>query len=195
MTPKPSVLPEWALDDVQDGITGQYNVVEPPTEKKLVGWNYQEKPNRQYWNWFQRQCSLWIAYLNDNLDFDADTVVPTWTGLTNQPTTNYFYYSKIGDRINFSCHIIWAGNADVTDLIMTNLPYTAKNSVGLLQAVHVSRGAGPTNAGDGVISALIDAGTTNMRIWKEDPATGLGTNLVASSIGQLIISGSYFIEE
>ncbi len=194
MTPKPSVLPEWAMDDVQNGISGQYNVVEPPTEKKLVGWNYLEKPNRQYWNWFQRQVSLWIAYFNDNLDFDSDTLVPVWTGLTTQPSTNSFYYSKEGDRVYFSCHIIWAGNADVTPLTMTNLPYPAKNQVGLIQSVHVSRGSGPTNADGTVISALIDGNTTNMRIWAENPATGLGTDLVASVVGQLIISGFYFIE-
>ena len=192
--PKPTVLPEWALDDVQNGINGQWNVIEPPTEKKLTGWVYKEKPNRQYWNWFQRQTSLWIAYFNDNLDFDSDTLVPVWLGLTNQPTTNYFYYSKEGDRVYFTCHITWAGNVDITPLIMTNLPFVSKNQVGLLQSIHVTRGSGPTNAGDGVISALIDSNSQNLRIWKEDIATGLGSDLVASTIGQLIISGFYFIE-
>lgn len=192
--PKPTVLPDWALDDVIDPISGQYNVVEPPTEKKLVGWNYLEKPNRQYWNWFQRQVSLWIAYFNENLDFDADTIVPVWTGLTNQPSVNYFYYSKEGDRVYFSCHITWSGNAVATPLTMTNLPFTVKNQLGLLQSAHVSRGSGPTNADGSVISVLFDAGTTNMRVWAEDPATGLGTDLIASAIGQLIITGFYFIE-
>lgn len=193
MQPRPTVLPEWALDDVQDGISGQFNVVEPPLEKKLVGWDYQEKPNRQYWNWFQRQTSLWITYFAENLDFDADDIIPVWSGLTNQPTTNTFYFSKEGDRIYFQCNIIWSGNAVATPLTMTNLPYTAKNAG--LQSIHVSRGSGPTNPDGTIISALIDANSTQMRIWSEDPATGLGTELIASAIGQLVISGFYFIEQ
>ncbi len=195
MTPKPTVLPEWAMDDIQDDVSGQYNVVEPPTEKKLSGWNFLEKPDRQYWNWFQRQTSLWIAYFNDNLDFDADTIVPVWSGLTVQPATNYFYYSKEGDRCYFTCHINWAGNFVVTPLVMTNLPFTAKNSAGLIQSVHVSRGAGPDIMPDGtILSALIYANSNSLNIWAENASTGAGTAAVASEIGQLIISGFYFIE-
>ena len=194
MIPMPSELPEWATLDIQDPISGQYNVVTPPAEVKLEGWRLGEKPNRQWWNWFNRTVYDWINYFNANLDFSADTIVPTWTGLTTQPSTNYFYYKKIGDMVYFTCHIIWTGNADVTPLVMTNLPFLAKNAVGLIQSVHVSRGSGPTNADGTVISALINGNTSSLRIWAEDPATGLGTDLIASAIGQLIISGFYFIE-
>lgn len=194
-TPRPSVLPEWALVTQYDGINGEPSVVNPPMEKKIVGWVRGEKPNRQYWNWFQQRVSEWIAYFDDNLDFDADFLVPVWTGLTNQPVENTFYYSRNGDKVFFSCHITWAGNAEATPLIMTNLPFVAKNPPQLLQSVHVSRGSGPTNAGGGIISALISGGSTDLRIWEESQSTGLGTGLIASEIGQLIISGFYFIED
>ena len=36
MMPEPTVLPEWAMQDILDDVSGQYNVVEPPLEKKLV---------------------------------------------------------------------------------------------------------------------------------------------------------------
>ena len=198
--PKPTVLPEWAMDDIPNGVDGQYNVVEPPTEKKLTGWNFIEKPNRQYWNWFQRQCSLWIAYFNENLDFTVDTLIPVWEGLTNQPNPNHFYYSKQGDKVFFNCNMTWGTNSNFTDaLVMTNLPYTAKNISGFPQSVHVSRGAGPTMEGltyadAKILSAFVDPGTTRMRIRYEKPSDGLGGDVIASVSGQLVISGFYFIE-
>lgn len=198
--PKPAVLPEWAVNNIPDPVSGQLNVVEPPLEKKLTGYLLGEKPNRQYMNWLFRTTNDWIAYFNDNLDFDSDTIVPVWTGLTNQPSVNYFYYSKEGDRVYFSCHIIWAGNVDVNPLVMTNLPFLGKNSPGLIQSVHVSRGVGPTNANpayaDGkILSAFIYGNQTTLNVWGEKPADGIGSELVASNIGQLIISGFYFIEQ
>jgi len=198
--PKPALLPEWATGDKQDPVSGQFNVVEPPPEKKISGYLLGEKPNRQYLNWLFRTTNDWIAYFDSNLDFDSDTIVPVWTGLTNQPVINYFYYSKEGDRCYFSCHITWAGNVNPNPLVMTNLPFAGKNSAGFIQSVHVSRGAGPTNA-DGayangkIISALIYANQTTLNLWGEKPADGLGSELVASAIGQLIISGFYFIEQ
>jgi hypothetical protein len=62
---RPTVLPEWASLDVLDPTSGQYNVVEPPTEVKENGWALGEKPNRQWWNWFQRHCYLWLQWLNE----------------------------------------------------------------------------------------------------------------------------------
>lgn len=193
--PEP-VLPQWASQDVIDPLSGQYNVVEPPLEVKQEGWRLGEKPNRQWWNWFNRQTYECLAYLFDNLDFDADTIVPVWTGLTNQPTVNYFYYSKEGDRVYFTCHIIWAGNADSTNpLAMTNLPYAGKNAVGMLQMVPVLRGTGPTAPNNTLLGALVGAGGSTLQIYQNDLATGTGQNLVAKgNTGQLIITGFYFTD-
>jgi len=64
MVSKPSVYPQWASNDVQDPISQQFNVVEPPLEKKTDGWFLGEKPNRQWWNWFQRTVYDWILWLD-----------------------------------------------------------------------------------------------------------------------------------
>lgn len=64
MVSKPTILPQWATDDVQDPISQQYNVVEPPLEKKTDGWFFREKPNRQWWNWLHRQAYLWLQWLD-----------------------------------------------------------------------------------------------------------------------------------
>ena len=158
--PRPTVLPEWATEDREDPVSGQYNVVQPPPEKILEGWSLGEKPNRQWWNWYQRTAGDWIAYFAENLDFDSDTFILTWSGLDiGSLTTNQAFYSKEGDRLYFTIHVIWSGNTDAGLLQITNMPYDAKSTPGLLQAIHVSRGIGPTLPGKGVLSVLTGPGT------------------------------------
>jgi hypothetical protein len=73
MVDKPSVFPQWASNDVQDPISQQFNVVEPPLEKKTDGWFLGEKPNRQWWNWFQRTVYDWILWLNQQESYTVTT--------------------------------------------------------------------------------------------------------------------------
>lgn len=196
-TPRPSVLPEWAMIIQNNGINGEPSVVEPPPEKKLVGWVFKEKPNRQYWNWFQRTVSQWIAYLDDNLDFTGDQFTPVWSNLdVGSLTTNYGFYSREGDKCFFTVHAIWGGNAFSGNFTLTNLPFLAKNQVGFIQSIHCTRGSGPTLAAKGIISGLINANTNVMDVWQENPTTGTGQVVNdAESQGQLIFSGFYFIED
>ena len=73
MVDKPVLYPQWASNDVQDPLSQQFNVVEPPLEKKTDGWFLGEKPNRQWWNWFQRTTYDWIVW------FDQQTATTTTT--------------------------------------------------------------------------------------------------------------------
>ena len=41
---------------------GNANVTEPSVSKKANGYNVQEKPPREYFNWFQNIVSLWQFY-------------------------------------------------------------------------------------------------------------------------------------
>lgn len=63
MVLKPTILPEWAENDVVDPISGQNNVLEPPTEKKLEGWARLEFPPRNWFNWLGRYTNRWLAFL------------------------------------------------------------------------------------------------------------------------------------
>ena len=66
-TPRPSVFPDYAMNDVIDPSSGQPNVVEPPTGKKNGGWVYNEKPPRQYFNWLSRMTSTWLHYADEQI--------------------------------------------------------------------------------------------------------------------------------
>jgi hypothetical protein len=61
---KPEALPEWASDSIKDGISGQYNVYEPPAQKRKLGWNYREKPARQWLNWLHNLTYRWLLYFD-----------------------------------------------------------------------------------------------------------------------------------
>jgi hypothetical protein len=64
MVSKPTVLPQWAENDVVDPVSGQNNVLEPPTEKQDEGWDRLEFPPRQWFNWLGRYTYRWLQWLN-----------------------------------------------------------------------------------------------------------------------------------
>lgn len=101
MVDKPTVLPQWATDDMQSPISQQYNVVEPPLEKKTDGWFLGEKPNRQWWNWLHRQTYLWILWFNQQ---ESRNVVTDENGIGLFTTENALITIKavdLDDSTNF----------------------------------------------------------------------------------------------
>lgn len=195
---RPTVLPEWAMQDVQDPLSQQFNVVEPPQEKKDDGWFLGEKPNRQWWNWFQRQTSLFIAYFDEMLGESAtsQTIVPIWDGFTVQPTVNFFYYSIVGDKCFFNGNIQWSGNLDTTTAVrINNLPFLAKNVSGFLQCIQVERGSSATMPNGKTLYANLNANTSNLLIRETDLTTGISIDTVdQGASGTLRFSGFYVIE-
>jgi len=73
MVDKPLILPEWASQDQVDPSSGQYNVVEPPTEVKEAGWAFQDHANRQWWNWFGRTVYDWIRWQDQQESYSVTT--------------------------------------------------------------------------------------------------------------------------
>lgn len=205
--PKPAKLPAWATEDKKDPITGQWNVVDPPDEKKEVGWLI-ERPVRNYMNWLFRTIHDWIKYFDDNLDLESALFTPIWTGIDPLTiTSNKGFFDRDGDLCNFAIETIWSGNLTVDAMSITNMPFASKNIIDFNQIVEVSRGRGPTIPGGAVpleLYALIQPGTTTLELRGEDLFTGLGSQIggglppgdafSAGSIGQLIITGSYYVE-
>jgi len=79
-TPRPSVFPDFAMTDVIDPSSLQPNVVEPNAGKKNVGWVYNEKPPRQYFNWLSRMTSTWLHYADEQ-------ITAIWNAITNVATS------------------------------------------------------------------------------------------------------------
>lgn len=196
--PKPALLPEWATEDQQNPISGQWNVVVPPDEKKLSGWTLGEKPNRQWWNWFNRTVFDWIAYLDSIFGSSAasQTITPNWDGLTVQPSVNFFYYSLVGDKCFINGNIQWSGNADTTTTLrINNLPFRAKNISGYLQCIQVERGTAVTMPNGKTLYANLNANTTNLIFRETDLSAGSTIDTIdKGATGTLRFSGYYIIE-
>lgn len=62
MVVKPTEDLRWATDDVQDPVSGQYNVIEPPMEKRRVGFLRLEYPPRQWFNYLYNAAGKWWEY-------------------------------------------------------------------------------------------------------------------------------------
>lgn len=64
MVSKPTVFPVWADQNRTDPISGQNNVTTPPLEKQNYGWNFNEQPPRNWFNWLGRYTNQWLQWLN-----------------------------------------------------------------------------------------------------------------------------------
>lgn len=64
MVAKPSTFPVWADLNRTDPISGQNNVTTPPLEKQNYGWNFNEQPPRNWFNWLGRFTNQWLKWLD-----------------------------------------------------------------------------------------------------------------------------------
>lgn len=92
MSNKPNYYPEWAsVIQTDPNAPGNIlNVVEPPANKKQLGWVYGEFPPSNWLNWMLNSNYYWIKY------FDAITGKPFINGLLTinnpaTPTTNVIF--------------------------------------------------------------------------------------------------------
>lgn len=67
MAVKPTVFPQFAVSDLNNGTAGAPNVVEPIAGKKLTGWNEGERPPRETFNWLHRITNDWIEWFDQEL--------------------------------------------------------------------------------------------------------------------------------
>lgn len=103
MVNKPTVLPKWADNDVVDPVSGQNNVLAPPSEKQNTGWARLEFPPRNWFNWLGRYTYRWLAWLKQQEEqavvtngagvglFPTDTALITYYAVDKSTPTNYLF--------------------------------------------------------------------------------------------------------
>lgn len=60
---KPDDYADWAVDPQVNPISGQNNFEKPPAGEIQFGWQYLQKPPRQWFNWWQRTAGQWVRWL------------------------------------------------------------------------------------------------------------------------------------
>jgi hypothetical protein len=92
--PAPTNLPEWASVTSDDPTTGVSNVIEPAGSKKQSGWMYNEKPPRQYLNWWQNLVYQWLTWFNSLLNQGVKTTdSPIFAGINADAATIPIIYT------------------------------------------------------------------------------------------------------
>ncbi len=66
MTTRPDKKPRWATVPTVNPTSGKNNVIEPSDGKKDLGWDYLEKPARNFLNWVMNKAYEWIDYFDKN---------------------------------------------------------------------------------------------------------------------------------
>jgi hypothetical protein len=77
---RPTEFPAWATSDQVNPTSGQNNVVTPDAAHKTFGWDFKEKPPRQYFNWLGRlqyEWSLWFDQEVNRIGSGFTTTTPT----------------------------------------------------------------------------------------------------------------------
>lgn len=106
MVSKPTELLVWADQDVIDPVSGQNNVLTPPTEKQQVGWVRQEYPVRQWMNWIGRMSGRWIAYLKQQ---EEQSIVTNGNGVSLFPYDGALITLTAVDRSNPANYLFAVG--------------------------------------------------------------------------------------
>ena len=86
MATRPSVFPEWATANNNDGPLGGPNKVEPGSTDKASGFLFPQKPPREWFNWLFNTIYSWVFYLDQEVTAGGNTPfaqdATTTTGLT-----------------------------------------------------------------------------------------------------------------
>ena len=117
---KPTKIPQWTVNvdgsdnDVADPTSGQNNVVEPPAGKKLLGWDFKEKPPRNWFNWLSRLTAQWFLWLSEQTapvgKFSGSS--PDYSG---SPSFD-FEYRRVFDMVFLTIPVM-TGTAVDTDFV------------------------------------------------------------------------------
>lgn len=117
MVSKPSTLPKWAENDVVDNVSGENNVIEPPAEKKNIGWSRLEYPPRNWFNWLGRFTYRWLNWLKQQ---EEQAVVTNGDGVGLFPTDGALITFYAVDIVDPTHYLVATGyKASATNPVLT----------------------------------------------------------------------------
>ncbi len=78
-------------NDIWARNAGSGNILQPPQERFIHGWTYEDKPSFQEWNWYVNLNTQFINHLNEN-------GVPEYDQSTNYQGTSFVKYRDQNDN-------------------------------------------------------------------------------------------------
>jgi hypothetical protein len=113
--PVKPVFPAWARLTVENPTNKELNVYEPSEQKKDLGWDLNEVPPRQHFNWLGRQTNLALEYHDYHLNRPKIYTIATLPVAANNVAQIVFVSDSGGGILAYSNGSVWknitTGNA------------------------------------------------------------------------------------
>jgi len=142
MATEPAKLPRWATVPATDPVSGQPNVSEPSEGKKDSGYDFQERPPRQDFNWLFNLIYLWIQWfqqeINESWSEDSSPVIDAGAG-TWVDGGSYIRWSKIGNGDVIRLKWKLAGTLSVSTVAVIKMQLTNVTPIGSTNELDIEK--------------------------------------------------------
>jgi hypothetical protein len=140
MATRPSADPDWAENYAVDPTSGQGNRVEPPQAWKDDGWDYQEKPPRNYDNWAKWNLGQWVKYLDAEIVRAGTKIVAASNASAQSKNHADYVCDGTDDQTEINAAITAAATIGGT-VLLSEGTFTIDGAINLATKVHL-RGMG-----------------------------------------------------
>lgn len=142
---KPTVKPQFAWDDQVDPTSGKNNVIEPPAAKKQYGWDYKEKPARNWMNWIHRITLNWVDHFDDVVHRAATFYVAADDAGTKSKNAYDYLCDGTADDVQIQAAITAAAAAGGGTVLLSEGEFVIEAEITLADNVNlVGMGKGAT---------------------------------------------------
>ncbi len=209
---KPSEYPDWTVNvdgtdnDVVDPTSGQNNVVVPPAGKQLLGWDFKEKPPRNWFNWLARRTTQWIRWLDQEMavlrasaSSTTFNVVSGGGGSVVADGSKWMQLHKLPGTVKTvvcHCHFLFRPDAadnlyyvyaEIPDAFRPSVAAWAPGNLRVCSAVCVKTDGGVKTDIENIYAGVLRDGSTNKLVFSDkqmifaEPTSGVfsGSGLIA----------------
>lgn len=131
---KPDFYPFWATDDMTLPAAGTPNKVRPATVIRGTGYDKDQKPACQEWNWQFNNIYEWIKYIDETMlttgSISMETIYPVGCIYYSTVSTNPNTLFGMGTWIAIGAGRVLIGNGSTTDENGTVVSFTADTTGG-----------------------------------------------------------------
>ncbi len=130
-------------------------------------------------------------------DYEEGTFSPTVIGTTSAGTATYNAqvgrYTKIGRIVQFDVYLNWSSGTGTGNLRITNLPFTAANTIDTYPAITIGYMNNITIPASSVAVAYTQYNTNNIYVEVYPLGGGSQSSITYDAAGSIILSGCYTV--
>ena len=126
-------------------------------------------------------------------DYEEGTFTAEIIGTTTAGTGTYSiqkgYYTKVGRTVSFQIDLAWSAHTGTGFMLVSGLPYTSNASAGTTTFTVVADTMTYLNS----LGTILNPGSTTIQLITTLSATSFNLITMDTAVGELVITGSYFV--